>query len=47
LPLFRDASHSVAMIRHAMNVVISATDHLNNGQIPALIVDQPLFALAK
>ena len=30
-----------------MNVLKEITDYLNPGQIPAMAVDQPLFALAK
>lgn len=47
LPLFPDDSKSVAMIRHAMDVVQRAVHHLNPGQVPVLTVDQPLFAIAK
>ena len=47
LPLFPDDSKSVTMIRHAMNEVQRAINHLNPGQIPALTVDQQLFAIAK
>lgn len=35
------------MIRHSMDVVKSAVEHLNAGQTPVLTFDQPLFALAK
>ena len=38
---------SVAMIRHAMDVVQQAVHHLNPGQVPALTLDQPLYAVAK
>jgi hypothetical protein len=47
LPLFPDDSKSVAMIRHSMDVIKQAVEHLNPGQIPVLTVDQPLFAIAK
>ena len=47
LPLFQESAHTVAMIRHSMDVVRSATEHLNAGQTPVLTFDQPLFALAK
>ena len=32
LPLFHEAAHSVAMIRHAMNVVKSVRNRLNPGK---------------
>jgi len=47
LPLFYDEAKSVAMIRHAMDVVKTAVDVLNPGQIPVLTCDQPLYTLAK
>ena len=47
LPLFYDRAHSVAMIRHSMNVVKKAVDILNPGQVPIITVDQPLFTIAK
>lgn len=47
LPLFPDQAKSVAMIRHAMNVIKLSVDHLNPGQVPVIAVDQPLYAVAK
>ena len=49
LPLFLDNAHSVAMIRHSMDIVKAAVEHLNPGpgQTPILAADQPLYALAK
>ena len=47
LPLFHDQAHSVAMIRHAMDVVKAAVNKLNPGQVPVVTLDQPLFAIAK
>ena len=47
LPLFYDQAHSVAMIRHSMDVVKKAVDILNPGQVPIITVDQPLFTIAK
>ena len=47
LPLFRDPSNSIAMVKHAMDVIKVAVDHLNNGQTPVMACDQPLYALAK
>ena len=47
LPLFPDHATSVAMIHHSMDIVKTATDWLNPGQIPIIAFDQPLYALAK
>ena len=47
LPFFQENAHTVAMIRHSMDVVKSAVEHLNTGQTPVPTFDQPLFALAK
>lgn len=47
LPLFYEDSKSVAMVKHGMNIVRNNTNHLNLGQTPIFIVDQPLYAIAK
>ena len=47
LPLLTESAHTVAMIRHSMDVVRNAVEHLNPGQTPIITFDQPLFALAK
>ena len=47
LPLFYDQAHSVAMIRHSMDVVKKAVDILNHGQVPVITLDQPLYTIAK
>ncbi|KAJ8385469.1 hypothetical protein AAFF_G00185650 [Aldrovandia affinis] len=47
LPLFLESAHTVAMIRHSMDVVKNAVEHMNPGQTPVVTFDQPLFALAK
>ncbi|QQP53238.1 uncharacterized protein LOC103506659, partial [Caligus rogercresseyi] len=47
LPLFMECAHTVAMIRHSMDVVKNAVEHMNPGQTPVITFDQPLFALAK
>ena len=47
LPLFLDSAHTEAMIRHSMDVVKNAVEHVNLGQTPVVTLDQPLFALAK
>ena len=47
LPLFPDDSKSVAMIRHAVEMIRRAVTHLNPGQVPVIALDQPLYAVAK
>ena len=47
LLLFQESAHTVAMIRHSLDVVESAVEHLNAGQASVLTFDQPPYALAK
>lgn len=47
LPLFHDQAKSVAMIRHSMDVLKTAVEVLNPGQVPIITCDQPLYTLAK
>ena len=47
MPLFRDNAHSVAIVKHGMDVIMKATGHVNPGQIPVLTLDQPLYTIAK
>ena len=47
LPLFYDKAATPAMIKHGINVLRSATEFLNPGQIPVMAFNAPLFALAK
>lgn len=47
LPLFIDSAHSVAMLRHSLDITKAAVQYLNPGQIPILTADQPLFAILK
>ena len=46
LPLFEDQAKSPA-IKHSMDIISTATNYLNPGQIPIMTVDLPLYALAK
>ena len=39
LPLFLDSAHTVAMIRHSMDVVKNAVEHVNLGQTPVVTLD--------
>ena len=45
--MFPDDSKSMAMIRHALNVVRVAVKELNPAQVPIVTLDQPLYSLAK
>ena len=47
LPLFHENAHSIAMIRHSMDIIRNAVDHINNGQVPVITFDQPLYTIAK
>ena len=47
LPLFPDQAKSIAMIRHAMDIIKLSLNQLNPGQVPVIALDQPLFAVAK
>ena len=46
-PLFHEKAATAAMIRHWMELVGKTTDFLIAGQIVVLVVDQPLYAIAK
>ena len=47
LPLFQEEAASAAMICHAIDVITKAVNFLNQGQVPVLACDQPLYAIAK
>ena len=47
LPLFHEKAATSGMIRHGMKMVKGTTEHLNPHQIPVLVMDQPLYDLAK
>ena len=47
LPLFQGSTHTVAMIRFSLNVIIQAVQHINPGQTTVVTAGQPLYALAK
>ena len=46
-PLFHESAHTAAMVKHTMDVVRKAVQHLNAGQTPVVTFDQPLYAIAK
>ena len=35
------------MIRHSMNIIRNAVDHINNGQVLVITFDQPLHTITK
>ena len=47
LPLFRENEHSYAMMLHGKNMIKNATEHLNQGHIPVVVVDAALYPLIK
>ena len=47
LPLFHEKADTQAMVKHAMNILISITLYLSPGQIPVMACDCPIFAKAK
>ena len=48
LPILTENVHSLAMIAHAINVIISVVNHLNPSQVSIFAaVGQPLFVLVK
>ena len=47
LPLFQEEAASAAMICHAIDVITKAGNFLNQGQVPVLACDEPLYAIAK
>ena len=47
LPLFRDNAHSLAMVKHGMNVIQQATEHVSPAQVPVITMDQPLYAIGE
>ena len=47
LPLFHEQAKSVMMIRHSMDVVKTAVEIINPGQVLVMTCDQPLYATCK
>ena len=43
----RDQAHSVAPIRHVMDMIKEVVEILNPGQTPVVAADQPIYAVAK
>ena len=47
LPVFRNKASTSAMIYHAMSLIKASIENLNPGQTPVIMLDQPLYAIAK
>ena len=47
LPLFQEKAATPEMIQHGMELVTKIIEYLNPHQIPVLVIDQPLYDLAK
>ena len=47
MPIFREDSRSAAMIKHSLDMIWKAVNHLNKGQPIVVALDQPLYAIAK
>ena len=47
LPLFREAAHTTAMIKHGMKSIQCAVKQLNSNQVPVIGSDQPHYAIIK
>ena len=47
MPLFCGNAHSVAMVKHGMDIIMKATDLVNPAQIPLLTLYQSLYTIAK
>ena len=47
LPLYEDKAASAPMVTQGLKVIMQATEKLNEGQIPVITADQPIFAIIK
>ena len=46
-PLFHESARTVAMVKHSIDVVRKALQHLISGQTPIVMFDQPFYTIAK
>ena len=46
-PIFKVDSHSLPLMCHAMDLILTATTFVHPGQVPVIAFDQPLSAIAK
>ena len=47
LPIFYESAATPSMMKHSLDIAQSITNFLNEGQLPIICGDQPLFALLK
>ena len=47
LPLFHEKAATIAMMKHGMTTISHTISICNPDQVPVMVVDQPLFAIAK
>ena len=47
LPLFDENAHTMAMIQHSMKIVKEGVAYVNPNQALVIVMDQPLFGIAK
>ena len=47
LPLFREISKCRAMIKHVLDIIWKAVNFLKKDQLFVVVLDQPLYAIAK
>ena len=46
-PLFKEKAATLSMVKHGMDIIKATVNYLNPGQIPIMVCDQPIYALAK
>ena len=46
-PVLPEKAASMAMQKHAMHMIMNATEFVNPGQIPVIVGDGPLYAQQK
>ena len=47
LPLFHEKAATTAMVKHAMDILLSIVEFCNPGQIPVMAIDLPIYAIGK
>ena len=47
LPIFSESAATPGMMKHSLDIALSVTNFLNEGQLAVICADQPLYALLK
>ena len=47
LPIFHESAATRSMMKHSLDISLSTTNFLNEGQITIVCADQPLYAICK